>query len=76
MQVVIDALDTFGTTIPPRLMESVELVMSLGEEPQLSTTGGELRGDVAEAIAALWDFEGTKEAVEMSHEYQLNDSAE
>lgn len=76
MQVVIDALDTFGTTVPQALTGSVELLMSLGEEPELSTSGGELRSDVAEAVAALYNFEGVKEALEMAHEYQLNDSAE
>ncbi|GAA5988195.1 hypothetical protein JCM10908_002106 [Rhodotorula pacifica] len=76
MQVVIDALDTFGTVIPQTLTPQIELLMSLGEPPELATPDGELRVDVAKAIAAVWDFAGAKEAVEMSHEFQLNDSAE
>ncbi|GAA6009348.1 hypothetical protein JCM10207_004358 [Rhodosporidiobolus poonsookiae] len=75
MQVVIDAFDLLQIDVPPELNEHVELLMSLGEEPELSAPGGELDPRVARAIATLWGFEGTREAVEMSHEYQLNDSA-
>ncbi|GAA5896482.1 hypothetical protein JCM6882_001026 [Rhodosporidiobolus microsporus] len=75
MQVVIDAFDLLSIEVPEALNEHIELLMSFGEEPELAAPGGELDAQVARAISALWAFEGAKEAVEMSHEFQLNDSA-
>ncbi|TNY21030.1 heterotrimeric G-protein alpha subunit (G-alpha, GPA1) [Rhodotorula diobovata] len=75
MQVVIDAFDMLGIDVPPELNEQVELVMSLGDEPDLAAPTGELLPDVAKALMALWAFEGAREAVDMAHEFQLNDSA-
>lgn len=75
MQVVVDAFELLSINVPPSLAQHVELLMSLGDEPDLVAAGGELDAGVAQAIGALWAFEGAKEAVDMSHEYQLNDSA-
>lgn len=74
MQVVIDAFDMLGIDVPPELNEQVELVMSLGDEPDLAAPTGELLPDVAKALMALWAFEGAREAVDMAHEFQLNES--
>ncbi|KAK4334913.1 hypothetical protein RTBOTA2_003665 [Rhodotorula toruloides] len=75
MQVVIDAFDLLSIEIPESLNEHIELLMSIGDNPELSTDTGELKPDVGNAIATVWAFDGAKEAVEMSHEFQLNDSA-
>ncbi|GAA5826440.1 hypothetical protein JCM11251_002369 [Rhodosporidiobolus azoricus] len=75
MQVVIDAFNLLQIELPDVLNEDIEFLLSLGEEPDLAAPEGELDGKVASAISRLWAFEGAKEAVDMSHEYQLNDSA-
>ncbi|BGP16873.1 hypothetical protein JCM10213_007320 [Rhodosporidiobolus nylandii] len=75
MQVVIDAFDLLDIEAPPSLNEHIELIMSQGEDPELMAPGGELDGRIAEALSAVWAFEGAREAVDFSHEYQLNDSA-
>ncbi|BGP08757.1 guanine nucleotide-binding protein subunit alpha [Rhodotorula toruloides] len=75
MQVVIDAFDLLSIEVPESLNEHIELLMSIGDNPELSTDTGELKPDVGNAIATVWAFDGAKEAVEMSHEFQLNDSA-
>ncbi|BGP40826.1 guanine nucleotide-binding protein subunit alpha [Rhodotorula kratochvilovae] len=75
MQVVIDAFDLLSIEVPDALNEHIELVMSFGEEPELAAPTGELLPPVAKALAALWAFDGAKEAVDMAHEFQLNDSA-
>ncbi|KPV77664.1 uncharacterized protein RHOBADRAFT_51490 [Rhodotorula graminis WP1] len=75
MQVVVDAFDMLGIDVPPALNADIELVMSFGDEPELAAQTGELLPDVARALSALWDFDGAKEAVDMAHEFQLNDSA-
>ncbi|GAA5844523.1 hypothetical protein JCM9279_006333 [Rhodotorula babjevae] len=73
MQVVVDAFDMLGTDVPPALNPYIELIMSFGDEPELAAPTGELLPDVAKALMALWEFEGAKEAVDMAHEFQLND---
>ncbi|GAA6044365.1 hypothetical protein JCM8097_006459 [Rhodosporidiobolus ruineniae] len=75
MQVVCDAFDLLSIEVPDALNEHIELLMSQGDEPMLSGPDGQLVMAVAKAIHTLWAFDGTKEAVEMAHEYQLNDSA-
>ncbi|GAA6060027.1 hypothetical protein JCM10212_001024 [Sporobolomyces blumeae] len=75
-QVVIDALsDILNLDIPEQYSQEVELIMSYGDDPELSAPSGEMDAQLARAIAKLWSFKGAKEAVEMSHEFQLNDSA-
>lgn len=73
--VVIDAFELLSIDVPASLLPQAELLMSLGDEPDLEADGGELVANIAAAITALWDFDGAKEAVDMSHEFQLNDSA-
>lgn len=73
MQVVIDAFDLLSIEVPDSLNEQIELLMSFGEEPDLTTESGAMQPAVARAISALWAFEGAKEAVDMSHEFQLNE---
>ncbi|GAA5854112.1 hypothetical protein JCM8547_008232 [Rhodosporidiobolus lusitaniae] len=75
MQVVIDAFDLLGIEVPDAMNPHIELLMGFGEDPELAAPSGELDGSVARAIQALWAFDGAREAVEMSHEFQLNDSA-
>ncbi|GAA5934777.1 guanine nucleotide-binding protein subunit alpha [Sporobolomyces koalae] len=76
MQVIIDALsDILDLEIPSHLNEAVELIMSYGDDPVLSAPTGEMEPALARALAQVWAFEGAKEAVEISHEFQLNDSA-
>ncbi|GAA5871252.1 hypothetical protein JCM16303_000695 [Sporobolomyces ruberrimus] len=76
MQVIIDALsDILDLEIPPHLNESVEYIMSFGEDPELAAPDGEMDPKLAKALSQVWAFEGAKEAVEISHEFQLNDSA-
>lgn len=76
MQVIIDALsDILDLEIPSNLSGDVELIMSYGEDPELAAPGGELDPTLAGALSRVWAFEGAKEAVEVSHEFQLNDSA-
>jgi hypothetical protein len=76
MQVIIDALsDILDLEIPSHLNEAVELIMSFGEDPELAAPEGEMNPDLAKALSQVWAFEGAKEAVEVSHEFQLNDSA-
>ncbi|GAA5971123.1 hypothetical protein JCM11641_004152 [Rhodosporidiobolus odoratus] len=75
MQVVIDAFDMLEIDVPPQLVEHIELLMSLGDEPELVEPAGGLNLRVAKAIDTLWSFEGARKAVNMSHEFQLNDSA-
>ncbi|BGP25273.1 guanine nucleotide-binding protein subunit alpha [Rhodotorula toruloides] len=70
MQVVIDAFDLLSIEVPESLNEHIELLMSIGDNPELSTDTGELKSDVGNAIATVWAFEGAQEAVEMSHEFQ------
>lgn len=69
-QVVIDAFDLLSIEVPESLNEHIELLMSIGDNPELSTDTGELKPDVGNAIATVWAFDGAKEAVEMSHEFQ------
>ncbi|GAA6017209.1 hypothetical protein JCM11491_001852 [Sporobolomyces phaffii] len=76
MQVIIDALsDILDLDIPSHLNQAVELIMGFGEDPELAAPGGELDATLAAALSQVWAFEGAKEAVEVSHEFQLNDSA-
>jgi len=76
MQVIIDALsDILDMEIPAHLNEAVEYIMSFGDEPELAAPNGEMDPKLASALSQVWAFEGAKEAVEISHEFQLNDSA-
>ncbi|GAA5897770.1 guanine nucleotide-binding protein subunit alpha [Sporobolomyces salmoneus] len=76
MQVIIDALsDILALEIPANLNDAVEFIMSFGEDPELAAPDGEMDPKLARALSQVWAFEGAKEAVEVSHEFQLNDSA-
>ncbi|KAK4054110.1 guanine nucleotide-binding protein subunit alpha [Microbotryomycetes sp. JL201] len=74
-QVLADAFDLLGITLPDELQPQIELLLSLGEHPTLTNNQGDMNQEIGSAIAKMWSFSGAKEAVDLSHEFQLNDSA-
>ncbi|KAL8291250.1 hypothetical protein RQP46_002228 [Phenoliferia psychrophenolica] len=75
MQVVIDALEMLGLEVPPSLDPHIKFILGLGEHPVVADDAGALDHELCVGIKAIWAADCTKECVEMSHEYQLNDSA-
>lgn len=61
--------------VPAHLIKHTKFLLSLGDHPTVSTPSGDLDPRIVQCVAELWSFTGAKEAVEMSHEFQLNDSA-
>lgn len=75
IQVVLDALPALQhITIPaePGDAERIDLLLTLPPDSHDTTR---LDPKVAEAISQLWSRPGLKQAVAVSHLYQLNDSA-
>ncbi|KAK4054327.1 guanine nucleotide-binding protein subunit alpha [Microbotryomycetes sp. JL221] len=74
-QVLADAFELLGIDVPTDLQPEIELLLSLGDHPTLTNTQGDMDSRVGMAISKMWKFPGAKEAVDLSHEFQLNDSA-
>ncbi|KAK4700707.1 hypothetical protein P7C70_g5536, partial [Phenoliferia sp. Uapishka_3] len=76
VKVVIDALEMLGLDVPPSLDPHIKFILGLGEHPLVvDEASGGLDRELCESIRTIWAAETTKECVDMSHEYQLNDSA-
>lgn len=73
MRVILEAMETMGIPYQnPNNSEHATIILE--QPPQIESDI--MPQDVGNAVKALWQDEGVKQAFNRSNEYQLNDSAQ
>ncbi|ORY74790.1 G protein alpha-subunit [Leucosporidium creatinivorum] len=75
MQVVVDAMDDLGLSLPPDVQRHAALFSSLDIQPDVMDHNGDMYEDLRDGIIALWKLDATRECISKSYTFQLNDSA-
>ncbi|ORY63823.1 guanine nucleotide binding protein, alpha subunit [Leucosporidium creatinivorum] len=74
MQAVIEGFSQLELIVPKALEDDIRLILAV-ELDDMKTEQGCLDPQLARAIETVWSSQAAKQAVLMSHEFQLTDSA-
>lgn len=72
---MLQGFEIVGISLPPHLDYPACILENLEVEQAVTPGTGDFQPTVASAIRTLWKDSSTKEVVEQSAKFQLNDSA-
>ncbi|GAA6007822.1 hypothetical protein JCM11491_003977 [Sporobolomyces phaffii] len=75
MQAVLTGFHVASIPLPPHLEPSAKFIAQYAADETVEEGTGDLQQTVKEAIAVMWENPSTKEVVDLSARFQLNDSA-